>query len=369
MHIKELKLINFRNYDNLDIDFSPGINFIIGNNGTGKTNIIEAISITSNIKSFRGISDNEIIKWGADSYFCSTIVGDNINKKFEAGFGLYNGLYKKKLKLDDIEIKKSSEYFGRLLCVIFSPSDIDIINGAPDIRRRFFDSIISKLDISYIDTLNEFKKILINRNRVLKFIKEKKIKLNNELDIWNELFAEKSSIILKKRIEFNEKFNDIFRKSYRNIASTDEVPVIKYSMSTKSFDKESILDILSKRRNKDIILGTTGLGPQRDDYIIINSENIEFTNFASQGQRRTAAISLKISECDIIEKHTGKKCVIIVDDIFSELDEKRRYNMIDLLKRGNQVIFTMVDFASIYLRDLTGHNIFKIENNGQVKKT
>ena len=170
MIIDSLKIIDFRNYKELNINFSPDINFITGENGAGKTNIIEALSLISNLKSFRNSSENDIIKWNSDSTYCCGIVSENDFKKFEIGILKDNRAIKKKIKIDDNNIKKGSDYYGKLLTVIFSPSDINIINGTPDLRRRYFDSVISKIIPDYINELNSFKTVLNSRNTLLKKI-------------------------------------------------------------------------------------------------------------------------------------------------------------------------------------------------------
>ena len=167
---------------------------------------------------------------------------------------------------------------------------------------------------------------------------------NRQLDVWDILFSEKASLIIGKRYSFIEKFNGIFQHLYANIAVDDEPPKIEYYSTTGMDDAAAIHQKLLQMRNRDIILGSTGIGPQRDDFILENSAQNRFTNYASQGQRRTAAVTLKVAECVIIEEEKGKKSVILIDDIFSELDEMRRSKMIDILRRGNQVIFTMVHF-------------------------
>ena len=156
MYVKELTAKNFRSYEDLTLEFSPGINFIIGENGTGKTNILEAISVASNIKSFRNIADSEIIQWGKDSYYCSIQSEEGEYRKFEIGCVLQSDKIKKKVKINGKEVSRSSKYFGKFLTVIFSPIDINIINGAPDLRRRFFDSVISKIDYDYIIAKQNF---------------------------------------------------------------------------------------------------------------------------------------------------------------------------------------------------------------------
>jgi DNA replication and repair protein RecF len=367
MYAQELILKNFRNYSNLKITFSPEINFIIGDNGVGKTNILEALSVTSNIKTFRNIQDSEIVRWHEDSYYCSATIGGSEDRLFEVGCTITPDKVKKRLKIDGKEIKSAGEYYGRFLTVILSPMDINIINGTPDFRRRFFDSVISKIDVLYFETLGEFKKVLASRNKLIKKIKSTNMDLK-QLDVWDMLFSEKASFIIKRRREFIEKFNRIFHDLYSSIAEDDEPPGITYHNTTDTEEVDIIYQKLIKLRHRDLILGATGIGPQRDDFILENNGHNRFTNYASQGQRRTAAVALKVSECLIIEEEKGKKSIILVDDIFSELDEMRRSKTIDILRRGNQIIFTMVHFDPEKLYKFGDYKGFRVENNGSIRE-
>lgn len=353
MYIRELTVKNFRNYGNVTISFSPEINFIIGDNGVGKTNLLEAVSVASNIKTFRNIHDSEIIKWNENSYYCSVTAGDSDDRVFEVGCTVQQDKIKKRLKIDGQEIRSAADYYGRLLTVVLSPIDINIINGTPDYRRRFFDSVISKIDGTYFETLNEFKKVLSSRNTLLKKIKGNTKELH-QLDVWDILFSEKAGFITARRFDFIEQFNRIFRDIYASIAPDDEPPFIDYYSTTGREDTAAIHRRLVTMRTRDLLLGSTGIGPQRDDFILANGAGNRFTNYASQGQRRTAAVTLKVAECVVIEEEKGKKSIILVDDIFSELDEKRRSTTIDILRRGNQIIFTMVHFDPLKLNKF-GH--------------
>jgi DNA replication and repair protein RecF len=363
MHIKELQAKSFRNYSRLHITFSPGINFIIGNNGAGKTNIIEAISILSNIKSFRNIHDSEIVQWGNDSYFCSASVADHTDAVFEVGCMSTTGGSAKRLKIDGITMKSAAEYYGRLLTVIFSPQDITIINGTPDIRRRFFDSVISKIDRPYMDVLGDFRKVLSSRNRLLKEMKSKR--QAGGLEIWDALFSEKSAYLIDRRMSFISEFSRLFQRHYSTIAA-DEAPEIRYQCSAESADSALIYRKLTALRSRDILLGSTGIGPQRDDYVLENKKKNKFVHYASQGQVRTAAVTLKVAECGIIEGEKNKKSVILMDDIFSELDEIRRSRIIDVLHGGNQIIFTMVHFDPVALHNFGEYRGFRVEAPGKV---
>lgn len=362
MIIEELTIKNFRNYSNQKILFSPGINFILGPNGAGKTNILEAISITANMKSFRNIQDTEIIQWGKEAYHCASAISDSDDNLFEVGCGYVSGKIKKKAKIDSVEIKSISDYYGKLLITVFSPVDINIINNSPDTRRRFFDSVISKMDRSYLAALTEFKKILASRNRLLKELRDKGMKASSQLDVWDSLFAEKAAVIIQKRIAFLQDFAKTFEHAYNTISNDDEAPEILYLNSTKTTEQEHISQKLAANRRRDLALGSTGIGPQRDDFLL-QRESVHFVNYASQGQKRTAAISLKLAECEITEYTMKKKSIILVDDIFSELDIQRRENMVEILRKGNQVIFTMVNSNSIDNYNFNEYNKLIVNNN------
>ena len=352
MYLKELTAKNFRNYSELNLQFSHSLNFITGNNGIGKTNILEIISILSGIKSFKNVNDLDIIKWGCDSYFCSGTVcfSDDMYTNYQVGCSVDNGKIRKKIKIDSSEIKKASEYFGRLLTVVFLPSDINIINGTPEIRRKFFDSIICKLDPKFLDTLNDFKKILTSRNKILKNIKDKKISDISQLSIWDNMFADFSFEITQKRKTFIEQYNEVFLNSYEHISGLNEAPDILYVPSIKTDGKSEVLKQLNERRFRDIACAATSMGPQRDDYMFLKN-GINFVNYASQGQKRTAAIALRIAENELIERQLNCKSILLVDDIFSELDDNRKQNMISILSKGNQVIFTMVHEQNMDISD------------------
>ncbi|HOO70595.1 MAG TPA: DNA replication/repair protein RecF [Spirochaetota bacterium] len=366
MYLKRLVLKSFRNYSDLDLEFSPLVNFIVGDNGSGKTNILEAISLTSTLRSFRNILDNEIIQWGKEYYFCSSQVNNSEDSLFEVGCGFQAGKLRKRIKIDGAEIKTITDYYGRFQTVVFAPSDINIINGAPDLRRRFTDSVISKNDNQYLHDLSEFRKILVSRNRYLKILKEHKSSDIRELEVWDKMFSVKAANIINTRELFFKNLNELFIQAYNELSGENDAPEIFYSSTIVNTDHDQIIKQLNQCRNRDIILGSTGIGPQRDDFIIRNRNKVSFVNYASQGQRRLAAICLKISESECIEKTTGLKAVLLVDDIFSELDKKRRKNMLDVLTQGNQIIFTMVHRDIADSVDFKASKIFCVESPGNV---
>jgi len=361
MYIDSLKLINFRNYDLLNIEFSPDVNFITGNNGSGKTNIIESISLLSNLKSFKNIHDSDLVRWKNDSFYCLSKISDSDYNKFEVAYSLSNSK-KKRFKIDSNEIKKASEYYGKLLSVFFLPEDINIINGSPEIKRRYFDSVISKIYPGYINDLNDFRTILSSRNNLLKKIRESSANLKS-IDIWNKLFSEKYSKIYSIRKSFITDFNLIYHLVYGKISGDEFVPRIKYESNIFSSEIDSISKLLNSRQQIDLKKGICTIGPQKDLYSFVNDEDIDFKQFASQGQKRTASIALKAAEFNIIHKITNNKSIILVDDIFSELDNFRRNNMLSFLERKGQLIFTMVDFDILDLKKNDCYRKFNVLDN------
>jgi len=309
MIIKKLQIRNFRNYSNANIIFSPGYNVITGDNGVGKTNILESISVISNIRSFRNSYFDDIIKHGENSFYCVIEMEECENKIYEVGYLKSGSKISKKLQIDGVEIKKFYDYYGKLLCVIISPDDIEIINGNPDYRRKYFDGIFSKIDKEYFEKLTLFKKILNNRNSIIRGLKENTNKLNNnnQLEVWDTMFSETASFIIKKRREYCIKINEEFGKIYTTLSENEFLPRINYNSNISINDIDDIYSQLRKNYNRDIALGSTAIGPQRDDYIIENDKGRIFKNYSSQGQKRSAVISLKAAELSFIENNVKKK--------------------------------------------------------------
>ena len=311
-----------------------------GYNGVGKSNVIEAISVLSNLKSFRTVSDTEIIKWGESSYYCCSTVKDIESRKFEVGCAVVSDRLKKRAKIDDIEMKKASEYYGNLLTVIFSPSDLGLLDGSPERRRRYFDGVISKVDESYFDEIITFRKVLHSRNKVLKDIREQNASIN-DLDIWDDMFARSSSSIMQRRREFIGTFCPLFEHSYNFISDVEDAPSVDYYTETGSDEVEGINELLRNLRKEDVRRSVTSIGPQRDNFVFMNKTGRNFQDYGSQGEKRTAAIALKISELHFVEGERNKRAIILLDDVLAELDEMRREKVIDFLTGGNQVILSM----------------------------
>ena len=334
MWINKIKMINFRNYKNEEIELNKNINIFYGENAQGKTNIIEAIFLCSVGKSFRAKKDREMINLESQN----SSVEINYQKKDRDGKIKIDLGNKKLIYLNGIKIKKLSELLGNINVVIFTPDDINILKGSPQNRRRFLDIMISQLRPNYMYNLNSYLKTLEQRNNYLRQIREKN-KDENLLDIWDEKLAEYDYIIYKYRNEFIEKIKNKIKNIHHEITNNKED--IDFIYITECTSKENILNLLKQRRKLDIIKGYTTKGIHRDDfYININGKRLDV--YGSQGQHRTAILSLKLAELNIIYDDIGEYPILLLDDFMSELDENRRRSFLEKMKDA-QVIITCTD--------------------------
>ena len=334
MNINKIKLKNFRNYTEQEIELNPHINVFYGDNAQGKTNILEAIFISGFGKSFRTSKEKEMIKLGED-FLETNIFYDKSDRSGKIKIIIAD---KKQVEVNGVKIKKLSELIGNLNLVIFTPDDIQILKNGPAERRRFLDMMIGQLRPNYVHNLNLYLKTLEQRNNYLRQIKELN-KPENMLEIWDEKLSEYAEIICKYRIEFIKKLNNKIKKIHSEVTEDKEKLEINYI--TECENKENYLALLKQRRKLDIINGFTTKGIHRDDFkCLINDKEIEI--YGSQGQHRTAILSLKLAELYVIYDEIGEYPILLLDDFMSELDEKRRKSFLSYIK-DTQVIITCTD--------------------------
>ena len=370
MRIKKLKVENFRNLENLDIEFSEGVNIIYGNNAQGKTNIIESIYIFSFGKSFRANKDIELLKFDKE-YLLSNIKIIKKDRELEMDFGFDKTSNKKMIKVNGVIQKKISDIIGKLNVVVFKPEDIKIVTDSPSIRRKYIDYLISSMSKSYLENITKYKKVMEERNNLLKEIK---LRLkgsknldetdSNFLDVYDKLLSKLNYEIYNERKRVIEKLNnyiyDIHLKLTENYINNEKLH-IKY-VSNVAEDIEKMYNNLSKSRLNDINKGYTSLGIHRDDYIIsINSLDVSI--YGSQGQKKSSIISLKLSELKVIEEVIGEKPVLLLDDYMSELDEKRRLKFLDIIE-DIQIIITTTHKISIDGKE----NTYFYVDNGKIER-
>ena len=350
MYINKIKLLNFRNYEEQELELNKNINIFYGDNAQGKTNIIESIFLCSIGKSYRTNKDRELINFNKDS--SSAFV--EYQKSDRSGSVKIDLGSKKNIFVNGVKIKKLSELLGNLNIVIFTPDDILILKEGPDKRRRFLDVMISQLRPNYVHFLNLYKQTLEQRNNYLKQIRDYN-KPEEMLEIWDIKLAEYGEKIFLYRNEFIEKLKTKIGKVHSEITENGEDISIEYISDCVT--KNNFLELLNKRRKLDIIKGFTTRGAHRDDFnIYINNDLVNV--YGSQGQNRTAILSLKISEMQVIYDEIGEYPILLLDDFMSELDSKRRKNFLDNIQ-NMQVIITCTDKIGDLNRDYKLFNVKK----------
>lgn len=348
MWINNIKVNNFRNYNNEEISLEKNINIFYGENAQGKTNIIEAIFLCGMGKSFRAKKDKEMIYLGRENASVE-IEFEKTDRNGKIKIELNN---KKNIYVNGIKLKKLSELLGNINVVIFTPDDINILKGGPQNRRKFLDIMISQLKPNYMYNLNLYLKTLEQRNNYLRQIKEEQ-KKEELLEIWDEKLSEYAINIYNYRKEFINKINKKIKNIHKEITDNKEEIEIEYI--SECINKKEYLNLLKKRRKLDIIKGFTTKGIHRDDFMIyINKRQVNI--FGSQGQHRTAILSLKLSELNIIEEEIGEKPILLLDDFMSELDEKRRNQFLKKIN-DTQVIITCTDKINIENKNILIYNV------------
>ena len=350
MYIEKIKLQNFRNYEQLDLDLNKNINIIYGDNAQGKTNILEAIFLCSFGKSFRTTKEKEMIKFNEDR----CLVEIFYQKKDRDGKIKIEIGNKKQISINGVKIKKLSELLGNINIVLFTPDDINILRDGPANRRRFLDMMIGQLKPNYVYNLNMYLKTIEQRNNYLRQIREEN-KPEKMLEIWDEKLTEYGNIIYNYRKQFMdliaEKINEIHKKI------TEDKENIKIEYTSNCDSKEEYLKLLKQRRKLDIIKGFTTKGVHRDDFVIYINDK-EVNTYGSQGQNRTVVLSLKLAELNVIYDLIGEYPILLLDDFMSELDENRRKNFLKNIE-NTQVILTGTDKIDLQNLEFNLYNVKK----------
>lgn len=360
MYLQKLKLDSFRNYDNLELEFDNNINVFVGNNAHGKTNILESIYISSITKSYRTVKDTECISFNKEYFSNKHIYIDDNNIKIDVEVYLDNN-GTKQIKENGIKVSKYSDFIGKIPLVVFSPDNMNVIKGSPSNRRRFLDILISQISKKYVIYLQEYNKLIKLKNNILKLEKEN-IDINY-LNIIDEKIAEKIEYISTKRSEYVNKVENSGKKTQEELSKGTECLKLEYISDFKSKNKEEVLNILLKSRENDIFRKTSNKSIAHDDLLIFVNDK-EVNKFGSQGQNRTALLSLKLAEFEILKEIKETVPIILLDDVFSELDKGRINYLIEYLK-NYQVFITTTEIDSI--KSIDDKTIFKVQN-GTVEK-
>ena len=367
MYIKKLKLHNFRNYKNLVFTLTKGINIIYGENAQGKTNLLESIYVLGLTKSHRSFIDNSLIN-NENNYL--TIEGIINNNKIDDKLNIYIDNKNKILKYNNNNIKKVSDYLSIMNIIIFSPDDLEIIKGSPQIRRKYINLELSQLYSNYYIVLNEYNKILKIRNEYLKKINKKISVDKNYLTILTGYLIDKSIMIYKMRNKFITKINEHCNKIFKDIMNLEGFN-IKYQKSIE-FDlnnsnlKDYLIEEYNKKLDYDIKLCSTSIGPHKDDIeFYLNDKNLKF--YGSQGQQRVAVLALKLAEIEIFKKYKETTPILLLDDIFSELDDIKKNNLLKYISRDIQTIITTTDLNNLDKKLIKKSKLFNIKNGNIIK--
>ena len=359
MVIKSLKLKNYRNYDLLDLNFDPNTNILYGDNAQGKTNILEALYLSGTTKSHRGTKDRDIIQFGYDESHIETIV-----EKRGTCFQIDMHLKKnspKGIAIDKIPIRKAGELFGIVHFVFFSPEDLNIIKEGPAGRRRFIDLELSQLDKIYLSNLSNYNRIINQRNSLLKDLYGQK-NLMDTLDIWDMQMAAYGTKVLEARKNFIKQVNEIISDIHFKLTGGKERISISYEASNGNMSLE---EALKRYRERDMRMKSTTVGPHRDDICFTTDSGLDVRKFGSQGQQRTAALSLKMSEIELVKQVIKDTPVLLLDDVLSELDKHRQNYLLDSIN-NIQTIITCTGLDEFVNHRFSINKIFHIRNGHAV---
>lgn len=365
MIVQSLSLADFRNYGLQTIEFSRGVNIFYGDNAQGKTNILEAIYLCSTNKSYRGSRDRDMIRFGCEEAHLKLI-----GEKREIPYRIDMHLKKNKSKgiaVNSVPIRKASELLGLLHVVFFSPEDLQLIKNGPSERRRFLDMELCQLDKIYMQQLAGYNRCLVQRNTLLK---EAGIRPDSlaTLDVWDKQLCECGRQVIRRRAQFVQEIAPYIQDIHKRLSGEREELDISYEPNVEENMFEPVLE---KNRDRDLRMKQTMTGPHRDDIRFLvkrqgSDQTTDIRTFGSQGQQRTAALSVKMAEIELVKQKTGDTPVLLLDDVLSELDSSRQTYLLD----GIRDIQTMITCTG--LDDLVSHRfhmdrIFRVEN-GIVKQ-
>ena len=382
IRISHLSLLNFRNYDNLELALPLGTTVIQGANGHGKSNLLEAIYIMAIAKSPKVTTDRELInkfsvlqleqqelsysKIGCVAEHIRGSENLEIHYRCQLSQNIHGFVAQKFIRVNGSP-KRSSELVGIVNAVLFSVGDLDLIYGSPSVRRRYLDILLSQVDKEYLLSIQQYQKANTQRNHLLRLIRDGSSSVN-ELTFWDQQLAENAVILTRKRQEAVEILEGTSLPFHRLMGGSNEKMSIRYARTnvlSENIDLETFIKDLERSRRRDIAQGSTTIGPHRDD-LIFEIDNMEASKYASRGQSRTAILALKMAESEFLYTRRSTKPVLLLDDVMSELDQTRREQLAEHLKKHDQVIVTTAELSHIPDSFINSSNRLEVVN-GTVK--
>lgn len=361
MKIQHLKLLNFRNFEKMEIDFSPSYNIIYGNNGSGKTNLVESIYVLALTKSFRGSVDKVLIMNNKDVCRIEGTITD-----------MYSNDYKiiikdggKKVKINNNKIDKLSDYISKISIVLFNPDDLRFIKDSPSIRRKAINLEISQINNVYLKNLNNYNRLLKQRNSYLKTMNINANTSSDYLNILTKKLLDVGEKIYLSRKKYIDLLNERIGEFYSNICGISDLS-LEYQSDFKNFDFEKMLKKYKANLNRDIILGKTMIGIHHDD-IKFNFMGYNIRDYGSEGQQKNAIIAYKLAELEVFYKIRNNYPILILDDLFSELDRSKINNILNLINEKIQTFITTTEIDKINNNILQRSKLFMV-NDGIVRE-
>ncbi len=357
MILSKLKLSDFRNFENLNLDFSENINIIYGKNGSGKTNLVESIYMLALTKSFRSILDKKIIRKGAKELTIEGTILTNIKTYYKITINEKNKL----VEIDNNKKNKLSEYVSNINVILFNPDDTRIVKDSPSERRKLLNIELSKIYKEYLLLLTSYNKILKHRNMYLKELAINGNASKEYLDILTRKLIEIGYQIYEYRDIFIEDISKYIGNIYKSIFGYGEL-VVNYNSNYNNKDVKQIFDLYRDNYSREIKLGTTIFGIHKDDIHFLLDGNL-IKEWGSTGQQKNTIISFKLAELTYLKEEKNKTPILILDDLFSELDKEKVDNILKTLQKDVQIFITTTSIKNLKLKKFSNYKIFKIENN------
>lgn len=350
MELQSLRLVNYRNYTDLTLNFSDGVNVFLGENAQGKTNLLESIYVLALARSHRTSSDKDLIRWQEKEATISGRVKKSIS---DTPLSLHFSNKGKKARVNHLEQSKLSQYIGQLNVILFAPEDLELVKGAPSVRRRFIDMEFGQMNPLYLYNTTQYRRILKERNAYLKRLQMKQTTDTIFLDVLTEQLVDIGSQVLLARQTFLERLEVAAQPIHAEISNKRETLTLRYQTSL-DFEKETDLatiklvfeQTLKKQQSREIMQGSTLVGPHRDDIQFIVNDN-DVAVFGSQGQQRTTALAIKLAEIDLMQQETGEYPILLLDDVLSELDANRQTHLLLAIQDKVQTFITAPTLSDV----------------------
>ncbi|CAM3141607.1 DNA replication and repair protein RecF [Leuconostoc gasicomitatum] len=364
MELQSLRLVNYRNYTDLTLNFSDGVNVFLGENAQGKTNLLESIYVLALARSHRTSSDKDLIRWQEKEATISGRVKKSIS---DTPLSLHFSNKGKKARVNHLEQSKLSQYIGQLNVILFAPEDLELVKGAPSVRRRFIDMEFGQMNPLYLYNTTQYRRILKERNAYLKRLQMKQTTDTIFLDVLTEQLVDIGSQVLLARQTFLERLEVAAQPIHAEISNKRETLTLRYQTSL-DFEKETDLatiklvfeQTLKKQQSREIMQGSTLVGPHRDDIQFIVNDN-DVAVFGSQGQQRTTALAIKLAEIDLMQQETGEYPILLLDDVLSELDANRQTHLLLAIQDKVQTFITAPTLSDVARQLIHAPRVFHVK--------